>query len=774
MNSLPEPILRIPDNIRDDVLGYRSRVEAFVRGDTTPEAFKACRVGMGIYEHRTAGRFMVRVRLGAGMALTHQLMRIAELSETYGNGRLHVTTRQDIQIHDVSLEHTPDIQEQLLAVDLTSRGGGGNTVRNVTACPRSGSCPLERFDVAPYAVQTAESLLQHNHAFNLPRKYKIAFSGCGEDCALASVADLGFFAQFRDGETGFSVFAGGGLGLHPRAGIQIETFISPDEVAEVAEAVRRVFDKHGDRTNKHKARLRYVAARLGPAPFKELYRQELKTLRAEGQTGNIPEIRDLETRFRNKPASDEAGNCSVPEKFAPLLLTEKEPGLATIQLPLPLGDIEVDALKTVAQTAELYGQGIVRATQLQELLITGVPWGHVLEAIASLDSVGLVNGHLTRGPRIVTCTGASTCKLGLCLSRGLAEALTRRFQEAGFTARQDTPVIRISGCPNSCGGHHAADLGLEGRAERRNGRLMPTYVVLAGGHLSEEGARLAAPLGAAPAKDIPELIVEMLASEDMATERMRERMAGYDRDDASLPDDYYCDFGSVEPFSLAGRGPGECGAGVFDVVRVDINEAERFLRTAAKAKSPAVKTDALYQALLAAARSLMLVFGRESRKDREIFSAFESDLIEPGWVRAETRELIRAAYDWKLEESPALGARKEDVAALLARIKELFASLDADLKFRIAPVSRPAPPSEEAQPAETVTRVDLRGVPCPMNFVKTKVALEQLPVGALLEVLLDDGDPVRNVPASLREQGQEVLAVEAVETWHMVRVRRTR
>ena len=302
------PILRIPDTVREDVLGYREQVAKFLRGEIKPISFKAYRVPMGIYEQRTEGKYMVRIRIGAGMALGYQLERIAELSKTYGNAVLHVTTRQDIQIHEVTIENTPDVLEGLLEVGLSARGGGGNTVRNVTACSRAGVCLKEQFDVAPYSIATAEYLLQDRSSFNLPRKYKIVFSGCSDDCAFASVADLGFFACHQDGEAGFSAYAGGGLGPNAAVAVKIEDFIEVDQIFEVAEAVKRLFDKHGDRSNKHKARLRYVLARVGPEEFVRLYKQERDGIKAGGLDGKVPEIRDIGTSSEPAQSSQDSSD----------------------------------------------------------------------------------------------------------------------------------------------------------------------------------------------------------------------------------------------------------------------------------------------------------------------------------------------------------------------------------------------------------------------------------------------------------------------------------
>ena len=282
MSELKKSILRMPESVKEDTINYRSQVERFLQGNRSAVAFRAYRVPMGIYEQRMAGIYMVRIRIGAGLAQPFQLDRIAELSKAYGNGIIHVTTRQDIQIHDVNIEDTPDVLEKLLDVGLSTRGGGGNTVRNVTACPRAGVCPKEEFDVAPYAIAAAEYLLYDRSSFNLPRKYKIVFSGCSDDCAFASVADLGFFAHTKNGVKGFSVYAAGGLGSNPAVAVKIEDFIEPKEIFEVAEAIKRLFDKYGDRSNKHKARLRYVLARTGPEEFVKLYHDEREVLKSNG------------------------------------------------------------------------------------------------------------------------------------------------------------------------------------------------------------------------------------------------------------------------------------------------------------------------------------------------------------------------------------------------------------------------------------------------------------------------------------------------------------
>lgn len=768
-NQSAQPMLRIPETVRQDVQAYRGQLEKFLRGETSPIMFRGYRVPLGIYEQRTTGRFMVRVRLGAGLIQPHQLKRVAELGKTYGDGVLHLTTRHDIQIHDVAIEDTADVFEKLLEVNLTSRGGGGNTVRNINVCPRSGVCPKEEFDVTPHSIAVAEYLLQHRSSFNLPRKFKLAFSGCSLDCGYASVADLGFFAHIQGGQRGFAVYAAGGLGGSPRTSTQIEEFVPEGEIFHIAEAVKRIFDKHGDRTDKSRARLRYVLERMGAEQFRALYREELAAVKQEGLSGDIPELKVVEPSPAPGGARQNGEECPTAPGYA--TMAEKTPGFLTLNLRVPLGNISAEDLTQVGEIATRFGQGVVRLNQLQDILIPGVPQsnlGPALEAVKALS----VNALVDYRPKIVACAGASTCKLGLCLSRGLATAISESLDETISGATDPNFVIRISGCPNSCGTHQIADIGLEGRAKRHDGRLMPYYEVLVDAKVGEGEAHLGRRIGSVPAKRIPQMLAEAYAGKAMRGNSFEAIVARHAELPTDIPEDYFYDFGADEPFSLAGRGPGECGAGVMDVIRVDIAEARDALKASVAAADLNQKDASIYKALLAAARALLVVYGLELKKDREIFAAFTQRLIEPGWVKAETRKLVDAALDWRLGDRGSIAELAEAVGELVQRVDELFRSLDANLEFRAQPVEKQEPqaPAKEAASHQ----VDLRGVKCPLNFVKAKVAMEKIPVGDQLEVLLDDGEPVRNVPASFTEQGQEVLEIKQIDGFYSVRLKRNK
>lgn len=763
MNKDRQAFFVVPESVKKDTLEYRQNIKELLNDNASDTRLKAYRVPMGIYGQRNKAEYMVRIRIVAGLVLPSQLRKIAELSGKYGDGVLHITTRQDIQIHKVSIEDTPDVLEELLKVGLSPRGGGGNTVRNITACPCCGVCPNEEFNTAPYAIAVTEYLLQSKSSYNMPRKYKIVFSGCSDDCSFASVADLGFFAHKRDGVKGFSVYAGGGLGSNPRAGIKIEDFIKEDEIFKVAEAVKRLFDAYGDRSNKHRARLRYVLDRKGEKEFIKLYKKYKSDVELNGLESNVPGMRELDF----SPAEQKDDTKNIEKSFGDFIQDEKYPGYCTFEIRLRQGDISADDMIKIAEAAENFGQGIVRTTQYQNMLITSVPREKLQGAVDFLKSSGIDLSKNNR-PRIISCTGAATCKLGICLSRGLADAITEELETADIQDGGKEKVVRISGCPNSCANHYIANLGFQGRAKRINGRLAPFYDVLFGAKVCEGGTKLAKRIGSVPAKRVPQLVKEYFSGEQ-GSRRLTSLVSRYAELPDEIPEDFYYDYGSAQPFSLKGRGAGECGAGVLDVIRLDISQGRDYLETAEKKESEKEKSEYAYQALLAAARSLIIIYGLEPKKDREVFTAFRKHLVKPGWVKPQTDELIDDALDWRMGDTDTLSDKFPEIRELISRIEELYLSLDANLEFKVEPYTGKKTAEKQDLSRNTL---DLRGVGCPLNFVKAKLELEKLQPGDILEVLLDKGEPAENTPASLSEQGHDVLELKDSGDYCCLKVKR--
>lgn len=781
--DLQQTTYRLPEQLADDLEKLRTMVGQVQAGEVSGPEFRAFRVPQGIYEQRKDGTFMLRVRLPAGGALPHQLRKLADVSEEFGNGVLHVTTRQDLQVHDVLVGDMHPALVRLAESGLSTKGGGGNTVRNITACYDAGVCPREEFDVTPYVTALTEFLLPDPLSFQLPRKYKIAFSGCPKDCAGATVHDLGFISRKRGEELGFAVYVGGGLGSGSCVAELFEEFVPATEIHLVAEAVKRVFDKHGDRKNKHQARLRFLVKRVGLERFRELYEAELAGLRRAGAPAL--ELQDLPARDRPAGPGNESLPGGVDQWEARNVIPQKQPGYCLVHIPLSLGDIPADALRELASTVEEHGGGLLRATQSQNLVL---PWVHQSElphVHRKLDALGLAGSPAPVLRDLVACAGASTCRLGICLSRGLAKAIRDELANGGLDLdRLGELKIHVSGCPNSCGRHPIADLGLYGAARRIDGRLVPHYVLQLGGRVGEGTARLAEGRYTVPARRVPGVVSTFLNAYLGSPEypdysafldsRGRELMADLAEQHREVPpfeedkNDYY-DWDAEELFSLAGRGAGECSAGVFDLIAVDLASAR-----------DAVSNGDLFAATALAARALLITKGREARSDAEALNLFAESFIDAGLVAESHRGLIQGASKRAVASGPpeAFEVAPEQVTALIDAVQALYDNLDPSLRFRPAAEAAESPQPGcacrtaaccSAGPEVAADReADFRGVACPLNYVKTKLLLEQMDSGQVLSVLLGE-EGARNVPQSAEQDGHQILSVaEEGDVWRIM------
>ena len=528
-----DSLLIVPDRVRRETADYGGEVRRFLRGELAPAAFSAYAASMGVYEHRERGHYMTRIRLGAGLVLADQLDRIAGLSDELGDGIVHATTRQALQLHGLSVEGTVLAQEALLAIGLAARGGGGNTLRNITACPRASVCPKARFDVAPYSIAVAEHLLAHPNSIGLPRKFKIAFSGCADDCAFASVTDVGFFAKDRGGEPGFAVYAAGGLGTRPGTGMLVENFIPASEVFQVAEALLNLFHRLGDRLNRRQARLRFVLDRLGTEGFLAEYETEKARLAADGLHAQPPAIRSLP--FACVPGDGPLQDVNATDGF----LAERDSGRCTLVLRLPGGNLLSADLRKVAGMARDLGAGVVIITQQQDIHIPGIPVGSIAETRQRLGALSFDARALPT--KVVACTGARTCKLGI----GWAPALAKEIEQAlsARNVRIPLPEIRLSGCPNQCANHSLAALGFEGRLKRHGDKSMPCYDVFLGGKVTEGQARLGQRLGTLPSKVVPSFVVDLAALASLDPETVRPILDRHAALPDPIPGHFYMDWG---------------------------------------------------------------------------------------------------------------------------------------------------------------------------------------------------------------------------------------
>ncbi len=767
-----QTIYNLPESIKDDLARFEEEIKQFKDGTTSPTEFRTFRVPQGVYEQREEGIFMLRVRLAAGGVLPHQMRTLASASRKYGNGILHATTRQDIQIHRVTIDDIHPALMELYSAGLSTKGGGGNTVRNITACYDAGVCAQEAFDVAPYAVAVTEFMLPDPVNYQLPRKYKIAFSGCPDDCAGATVNDLGCIAKKRGDELGFAVHVGGGLGANSRVAKSFLDFVPAGEIHLVAEAVKRVFDKHGNRKNKHRARLRFLIEQMGLERFRELYEAELSGLRKNGLS--VLKVRDLPSRDLTKTeaeASPHDGFAVWREKNTE---PQKQSGYYMVHIPLLLGDITADTLEKLADVVEIHGEGMARTTQSQNMVIR---WVHENELAALHGKLADLELAETPAPILrntVACAGAATCKLGICLSRGLARAITNKLSSDGLDLDGLGELnINISGCPNSCGRHPIGQIGLFGAARRIGGRLVPHYVVQLGGRVSEGKTKLAQGKTTIPAHNIPGFIVDFLRAFQDSPQHpdydafleaqgvdIADQLADKHKHIPSFEEDknHYFDYGAESLFSLAGRGPGECGAGVFDLIEVDLASAHEALE----------KGD-LFSATVLSTRALLVTQGQEAKDDVEALDLFDKWFIESGLVSKTFRTLIES-----VRSSEGFEADSGDVSALVNAVQNLYDNMDQSLRFQPVTTEGASEP-EDVSAAHTADdeiavdrEADFRGVVCPLNYVKTKLLLEQMPSGQVLAILLDE-EGGRNVPESASQDGHEVLSQKKEgEYWRVV------
>jgi sulfite reductase (ferredoxin) len=761
---------RLPASLPDDLVAFDKAVAQFKGGAISATQFQVFRVPQGVYEQRESGAFMIRVRFPAGVALPHQLRTLAQVAEQYGSPLLHVTTRQDIQIHEVPVESIHPVLVLLSKAGLTSKGGGGNTVRNITSCPLAGVCGEEAFDVTPRVLALTEFLLGDLHSFQLPRKYKIAFSGCSQDCAGATINDVGFIAKCREGIQGFSVYVGGGMGSHSRVADLLEDFVLASDVPLVAEAIKRVFFTHGNRKDKRLARLRHLLRQLGFEEFRRLYQEQLASLRREPlappSDGVSPDPQPNPIHPDLGPIP--IGSTSYSQWLAANVRTQKQAGFYLVEIPLSLGDIHSDTLGKLAAVVERYGEGRIRTTQKQNLLLRWVRSGELAELHQALTAIGLADSQPPLLRDLTTCTGAATCKLGICLSRGVAGAIADHLPRAVNLSSLGLLQISVSGCPNACGRHPVADVGLYGTARRVQGNLVPYYIVQLGGHVEEGGTRLATGYHPIPACSVPSFLANLLHDFSQSNERADfraflrvagkaylERLAARYRSVPTVAEDknFYIDWGASEPFSLAGRGPGECGAGIFDLIEVDLKSAEEVFQEGQ-----------YYPATVLAARALLVTRGEQANSDQEVFELFQRYFLVAGLVDARFQPLITLATRAAGSPNPAavFHAPATEVAAFLQAIQSLYHRLDASLQFPQPSLTASTAPQAALLAASPGPHADLkkdfRGVVCPLNYVKTNLALGQIKPGQILAVLLDSKG-VQNVPASATKDGHEIVAV---------------
>lgn len=740
-------------------------IQDFVEGKTDPVKFKAIRVAHGIYEQRQPDTYMVRIRCAAGGITPDQLVRTAEVGKKYGSGEVHFTTRQEVQVHDVLIHNVMNVIRELHEVGLSTRGGGGNTIRNILTSPDSGISTEEVFDVDPYAVALTTRLIWEADSWNLPRKFKIAFSHNAQDTAYTQATCLGFVAKIQNGQKGFEVYCAGGMGAKPMVGHQLFDFIPENQVYHVARAIKTMFDAHGNRRNRYANRIKFLWKKLEREEFERLFFEEYNKIKEDSSLNLV--LEPIENKAKDTTLAVQSATGADFELWKKRYVkAQKQAGLVSIKLPLVLGDLVTEDAYTLCEFLSHFGENTIRCDRAQNMLLRNIPEKYVGNAYLVIKGLG--HTLATQAPFIgnmINCTGASTCKLGICLPRGLSTAIRDRLVESSLELDQVSDLkVNMSGCPNTCGMHHIADIGFFGKVGRKNGDMYPAYNVLAGAQTEKSGeTQYAEKVNEIAAKHIPSFLHDFLENyipkkanyanfkaylESEGKAKINELCNKYKEvPDFAQDETFYTDWGAKKRLSLDELGTAECSAGLFDMIEVDEKAIKTNKKVLESQTQDADISQTLYTILFATSRMLLVTRGLDAKEDADVFALFAKHFIETELVSPEFQDVVTLG---KLKVLSELPKHREAILKLADAVVNLYKSMDDSLRFKVEPKA-------EEKKADALEK-DYRGVACPMNFVKTKLVLETMQPGQQLQVLLDDGEPIQNVPNSVKLEGHQVLS----------------
>ena len=665
MNSWKEQLSsQIPQDWGKEIDIFETQIELRKRGKLDEKIFAETRLRRGVYGQRydngqrhdgeqtqklayPSGLLkgpetvwdapgMLRIKIPFGGVTPDQLDVLAEVAEEYSNGILHVTTRQDFQYHYIHIEDTPDIMRRLAAAGITTREACGNSVRNLTACPKAGVCSGEEFDVTPYARALTDFLLGHPDCQDFGRKVKIAFSGCqGEACGLVMMHDIGALAvkKTRRGKDvhGFALYVGGGLGTVPYQAKLFAAFLPPEELLPISQAIARVFGRLGEKKNRAQARLKFLVVKLGIEEFRRLVWEERQILPDDPHWTSYLDHLPAYGETPLKPPSPLSAEKTLPEGFAEWqrsnVKAQKQTGYAIATVALPLGDLSSDQTRKLADVARRYIGDNIRTTVEQNFVFRWVSEEDLPDLYEDLLEIGLGDSGANTIVDVTACPGTDTCKLGISASRGLAEELRNRLAAKSFEMDEAVRSLRIkvSGCFNSCGQHHVADIGFFGNSRTLNGYKVPHFQVILGGQWAENAGSFGMTIGAIPSRRIPEVVdritdhfvlvrnqgenfCDFVAR--IGKKELRSLIENLMKNAPSFEDnpDFYHDWGDPREFTMLDRGIGECAGEVISASQFDLADAERevFDAQLELEKENYAEADALaYQSMVGASRALV-------------------------------------------------------------------------------------------------------------------------------------------------------------------------
>ena len=636
--------------VEKDIIELADKIEQFKEGQIDEEKFRSLRLARGVYGQRQQGVQMIRIKLPYGKVSSHQLRRIAEVSDEYSRGRLHITTRQDIQIHYVDLDRTPELWAELERDNVTLREACGNTVRNVTASETAGFDVDEPFDVSPYADALFKFFLRNPICQEMGRKFKVSFSSSDTDTGLSYIHDLGFIAKIENNIRGFKVMIGGGLGSQPRHADALYSFLPSDKIIPLMEGVLRVFDRHGERKSRSKARMKFLLKSIGLETFKELIENEQKAI--EQQTVAI----NADNFPISKPVEIETPRVEItdPETFESWkttnLIPQKQNGYKAIGVKVLLGDFYTDKARLLSDLVETYAAGELRLTLRQNIVIPFVKEALIPFFYTELKKLGFTELGYNKAVDITACPGTDTCNLGISSSTGIARELENiiKSEYPQYLNNEDL-VIKISGCMNACGQHNMANIGFQGMSiKTKNNLVAPALQVLLGGGNSGNGkGRFADKVIKIPSKRGPEALRYILDDFEQNSEQdtfyeyytIQGEKYFYDllktlSDSTNLSADEYIDWGSKQAYVKA-IGIGECAGVVIDLIATLFLESDEKIMNARSDYESKAFNNAIYFAyssMVNSAKALLLSKNHSTNTQASIIKQFDEVFVSTNLI----------------------------------------------------------------------------------------------------------------------------------------------
>jgi sulfite reductase (ferredoxin) len=687
--------------VEKDILELDRKIQLFKEGKIDEERFRSLRLARGVYGQRQFGVQMIRIKLPYGKVTSEQLHRIAAVSDEYSRGRLHITTRQDIQIHHVSLDRTPALWAQLEKDDITLREACGNAVRNITASETAGIDINEPFDVSPYADATFKFFLRNPICQEMGRKFKMSFSGTDDDTAISFIHDLGFIAKIkfenRVPKKGFKVLLGGGLGSQPRHADVIYDFLEEDVLIPAIEGVLRIFDRFGERSKRAKARLKFLVKDIGVAAFLELVAAEIQALEyqifkvdtaAFEHPVSFQEVVIPAVKIENEVAFQKWKETNV--------IKQKQAGLFAIGIKVHLGDFYTPKVRLLADLVKKYAANEIRLTLRQNILIRHIREELIPFFYVELQKLGFANAGYNSTADITACPGTDTCNLGISSSTGIAVVLEKVLEEEYPNYLNNKEIaIKISGCMNACGQHNMAHIGFQGMSIKAGNLQVPALQVLIGGGILGDGkGRFSDKLVKVPSKRGPDALRLLLNDIEKNQQKEENFLEYYDRqgktyfydllkvlsDTTNLEPTDFIDWGHSENYVKA-IGVGECAGVVIDLIATLLFESEEKITSAEEAFKENQFSDSIYYAYTAfvnTAKALLISEDVNTNTQAGIITSFQEHFVASKIVKLESsfEDLV---YQMKHENPTKAFAQK-----YLKDAKLFYQKIDAHRKTTLS------------------------------------------------------------------------------------------